>query len=309
LVPRPRKRPDLKPFLDAFEIAIGSQPPKTGASTRKVFNQKRDLGMGACAIRVLEKTIDDDYPVPEERIDSVALVRKPRMVVQYYRNWTPGSPATVGVYLADDDVDDILKLSEPPTHDLWDPTSARLRDADGLKGDVVDTILRRIGTELKKFQKQASPPSPPKTRRLAIVERALASYLSPSRAGGGEGVAATAAPISLQYEQEPFAFAAGDKGLKMQARFAVRLKADAEMDTIYVRVQVECMAVEDGGGEGEDIPVTTVCDKEDLQPNADQPNVFAFPLKKGEVVRFLSETSEYDASWTVKFVPEVEPVQ
>jgi hypothetical protein len=36
------------------------------------------------------------------------------------------SPQRVGVFLADSDIDDILKLSELPNHDRWDPESRRL---------------------------------------------------------------------------------------------------------------------------------------------------------------------------------------
>jgi hypothetical protein len=129
LLPRPRKQDHLRPFIDAFDIASGIAEPKDGSTRKKRFNKAHDLSVGTCALRVVEKTTEDSYAVGEERLDAVALIREPKMVVQYYKKWQVGSPAVVGVYLADEDIDDILKLSESPSHSVWDPNCARLQMA------------------------------------------------------------------------------------------------------------------------------------------------------------------------------------
>jgi hypothetical protein len=272
----------VRPFIEtrAAEQAVepstnttGALEPKSGSSFKKIFNKKNDLGMGTCAVKVIEKTSDDAYAVPDYRLDCVALIREPRMVVQYYRNWPTGTPATVGVYVADEDIDDILKLSEPPAHSLWDPNSSRLGDLGGVNRDVVATVLRRIGGELKRFQRAASPPTPPKSRRLRILERALASFLSPARAGPDKSVDSGIAPISLQYEREPHAVPAGSSSLKLKADFSVRLKPDAEVEEIDVCVQVNCDAVADRSEKGEAIELATSTSNEDI---------FAFDLERIE---------------------------
>jgi hypothetical protein len=303
LVPRPRKRDHLRPFIDAFDIASGTAEPKQGSTKKKQFNKIHNLSMGTCALKVIEKTAEDNYSVGEERIDCVALIRELKMVVQYYKRWQVGSPAIAGVYLADEEIDDILKLSEPPSHSVWDPNSARLRDAKGVNKEIVETILKRIKTEVKAFQKAASPPPPPKMRRLTLLECALAKMLAPSKKGPDPGPDKATAPIHLQYEDEPHALDAGAGALKTRATFSVRLKPDVDDDQVKIRVKIDCAVLADGDEKGDEITVSTSVKGVVAKPAADDPSAFDFPLQKGDVARFFSETEPYDATWSINFVP------
>ena len=306
-LPRPRKREDLRPFLDAYEIAVGKSPPKPKVERRKIFNRMEGLAIGSAGFVVLEKQEDGDYVVGEERVDAVALIRSPLMVVAYYRRWQVGNPALGGAFVASEDIDGVLRAAEPPAHDRWDPEARRLQDQTGRKRQIVERVLTGIKRHLKRFQNEASPPPPPRPKRLNILERTLASYLSPNRRGRPLGTEPSPAPIHLSYVEEPRAIPAGGDDLRLRAVFTVRLKSDEEIEALKVGVHVTCPVMEDEQ-EGEALQVFV---KPSVAPIAHEakPGWSVFDLSKGTAIRIECETEPYNPSWTVKFVPEVEPVE
>jgi hypothetical protein len=308
-VPRPRKREDLRPFIDAYDVAVGrNTQPIVGREARRPFRKYEQYELGVSAFKVLEQKHDGDLPVGEERVDSVALIRNPRMVVSYYRAWQQSNPPVVGVFVADDQVDDILRASEPPAHNRWDKESRRLRDAEGVRKSVVNVVLSRVRSQLKQFQNEASPPPPPRPRRLTILERALASFLTGEKGGRGTPPEPTSAPFHLTYEAGPEAVPAGEGSLKLRARFSVRLKNDGPLQNALMRLRVTCPVLEDGS-EGESIGLSVVSDDVQLQPDPADSTVFTFSIKQDETVRVSVESELYDPLWTVRLRPEVEPVE
>jgi len=302
--PRPRKRPDLQPFLDAYELAIGKSPPNNKTDFRRPFNKFDNTSIGNAGFKVLEKNEKDEFVVEDSRLDSVALIRSPLMVVAYHRAWNVATPAMAGAFVSDSEVDDILRAAEPPAHDRWDPDARRLQDETGRNRSIVKRVLDAVRRNLKGCQNTASPPPPPRPKRLTLLERTLASFLTPAKKGTKPGAEPTAAPIHLTYDQEPRAEAAGDK-LRLTAKFSVRLKADEDVDTLLARVRVSCPIVEDGQT-GDAIGLTTtasVATTDDPEKSGWQ----RFDLGN-TAIKFECVSECYDPLWTVRFVPEVEPV-
>jgi hypothetical protein len=307
-VPRPRMRDHLRPFIEAYEVCTTQAVPKLGTELRKPFNKLGSLNLGVCALKVLEKDSDGQLAVPEERVDSIALMRAPKMVVAYYRAWNAGNPPLAGVYVADDDIDDILRSAESPAHDKWDLDSARLRDAEGSNRSVVDSVLRRLRTTVKAFQQLASPPPPPRPRKLGLLERNLASFLSPSKGGPEPGPDHPSAPIHLKYDVPPQLHATGDGKLEMSTKFLLKLKEDCEQDELYVRLKVTCAVVADGT-DVDPIPVVTTLEDGDLEVLDEAVGTYRVRLTKQNSVKLTSKSAPYDPNWTIRFVPEVEPLE
>lgn len=302
--PRPKKREDLKPFIDAFYLAEGQSPPNSKSDFRKVFAKFDDLGLGVAGFKLLEKKGNDEYTVDEERMDSVALIRAPLMVVAYYRQWNAQNPPLVGAFFADEDIDDILRSAEPPAHDRWDPDARRLQDVNGKSKAVVERVLKIIRRHLKSSQSAASPPPPPRPKKLTMLERTLANFLTPAKKGAQPPIDSSAAPIHLSYDQEPQAEAVGDK-LRLTAIFSVRLKPDEDIGEMAARVRVTCPVIEDGQT-GDDIQLKiTASTSLEEDPSKDGWRRFALSQTS---VKFFCESELYDPLWTVKFVPEVQPV-
>lgn len=301
-LPRPKKREGLIPFIDAYYLAIGRSPPNSKTDFQKLLNKQENTGIGTCAFKVLEKNDRDEFAVSEDRIDSVALIRAPLMVVTYHRAWNVQSPAMAGVFLADADIDDILRAAEPPAHDRWADHGQRLQDSSGRGYLIVDRVLKGIKRALKQCQSTASPPQPPRSKRLTLLERTLAKFLTPSNKGK-TWLEPSAAPIHLTYDHEPRAEAVGEK-LRLSASFSVRLKADENLEKIRARVHVSCPVIEDGQI-GDSIGVEI---KTSVSLTESTVKLGWSDIELGtKPVRFDCLSEPYDPLWTVRFLPEIEP--
>lgn len=303
-LPRPRKRPDLQPFIEAYELATGKSPPNGKTDFQRHFQKLDKLSIGDAGFKVLLKNENDEFVVDETRIDSVALIRSTLMVVAYHRTWNVASPSMVGAFFADDAIDDVLRASEPPAHDRWDVGARRLQDQTGNKRLIVKRVLENIRRHLKACQSSASPPPPPRPKRLTILERTLASFLTPTKAGTSYQGGSSTAPIHLIYDQEPRAEAAGDK-LRLRAVFTVKLKSEWDVDTLHTRLRVTCPVIEDGQA-GETIGVS-IKSSASVKDDSTKEGWQSFKLGKS-AVKFECVSETYDPLWTVRFVPEVEAV-
>lgn len=161
--PRPLQRPELRPFIETFKIATNQAPETPGRTKLQRLNRLGNLDIGTCAYSVVELNDDGEPKVDEEWQNSVALIRKPLMVVAYYRASTL-SPISAGTYISADEIDIHLKKSEPPEHNKWAPESENLRDKDGLGSKVVERVLHGVRTHMRRFQHSAAPPAPPPTK-------------------------------------------------------------------------------------------------------------------------------------------------
>lgn len=303
--PRPKKREDLKPFIDAFYLSVGQSPPNNKTDFRKVLQKSENLPLGAAGFKVLDRKDNDEYVVDEDRLDSVALIRAPLMVVSYFRQWNVQNPPIVGTFLADEAIDDILRSAEPPAHDRWDPAARRLQDISGINRTIVDRVLKSIKRNLKSAQGAASPPPPPRPKKLTMLERTLASFLTPAKKGSQQPGELSSAPINLFYDEEPHAEAVGDK-LRLVAAFNVRLKADEDIAEMSARVRVTCPVIEDGQlGDELELEIETTAELEDDTQKAGWKK---FALSQ-QAVKFVCRSAPYDPLWTVRFVPEVEPAE
>jgi hypothetical protein len=303
--PRPKKRDDLRPFIEAYQIAVGRDPPTPKKEVRKQFNKLDNTSLGWMGLQVLDRAEDGSYPVTEDRLDAVALIRSTLMVIAYHRQWPTQMPGVVGAYVADDEIDDILRAAEPPAHDRWDSEARRLQEPSGRNRRVVERVLGTIKRTLKQFQASASPPPPPKPKRLSVLERTLASFLAASKGGTIKGPDPTSAPISLTYDHEPRVEAASDGRLRLFAAFSVRLKNEEVAEALDLKVRATCVIVEDGQA-GDALPMT-ISSPADEEADAD--GWITVELVPQSVLKFQCETAPYDNAWSVRFIPEVQPVE
>jgi hypothetical protein len=300
---KPASRPDLRPFIDAYDIAVGRAPPIAKRSHLKEFNRVRGYSLGRLGLVVLPEPEDQEDAVPEDRQDSVVLVRSPLMVVTYHRPWQTGVPKLAGAFVAASDVDNALRLSEPPAHDKWDAKARRLQAVESDK-ELVEAVLRRIRWDVKEFQRQAAPPPSSRANRLSLLERTLASFLAAGRPGTPPGPDSAAAPVSITYRRQETA-PSGD-GLVAHAVFDVGIAPKAEVDQLKVRVDIDCFVLEDGGRRSDGRLRITVNAE---GPAREADDGYLCELSNGAPVRFLVASEPYDPSWTVEIVPEVTPVE
>ena len=304
--PKPKKNEALRPFIEAFEIAKGRAAPKSGSQKFAPFNREDGVLMGGCGFVVAPVAKDGTMLVPGNRLNAVALIREPQMVVAYHVV-SQALPAVVGVYLAPDEktVEEILRKSEPPAHDRWDPDSENLREESGKKQKMVRSILSRIAQGLRRFQGEASPPVQAKERRLNQLERSLGGWFRP-RGAGSTNPDSAPSPLHLEFLKPAYAEATDDGKLRLRSTFAIRLDNSSELDSVDLRLKVNCPVMEDNNEEGEDLELAISVDGVKAQVDESDPLVYRFTLAKNVKAKFKVESAPYDAAWTVRLRPDFE---
>lgn len=108
-----------------------------------------------------DKYRDDSRRVEhEQRPQHVALLRAPELVVKYLdggRSLANENFGFTGVFKAAGEFDHAFALSEPPTHDDWQPASVRDKRARG----IVNSSLKKIRQQVREFAAPHSAPSSP----------------------------------------------------------------------------------------------------------------------------------------------------
>jgi hypothetical protein len=234
--PHPKQRRDLLPFIECYSLAVGRAQPAGPHQKSDRFNRLKGLSLGVYALQVLDSDLAEGFP--EEKLGRVAMIRSPKMVVEYAQMGRSTPPA-VGAFVADSDIDDVLKLSEPPNHDRWDPESRRLevaRPDEETAREVVRHVCKRLKDQMRRFQAQASPPKPREERRLRFLERELGALFRPQLRGDGrEG---ETDPVEIRFREGPAIRSYGSDRIETFATVALRLRSDAEEDSTEAIVRV-----------------------------------------------------------------------
>jgi hypothetical protein len=140
-----------------------------------------------------------------------------------------------GTFVSHPDTEKALHLSEPATHNTWNPNSERLGKADPSYSELVKTILHRIRTQSRRFQKDITPVLPPEpatgTRRL---ERILARIMS---GGFGEITPPTPTPDVFQLDIDERRLNTSE-GSIVVASVEVKLREEAKFEEADAFVSV-----------------------------------------------------------------------
>lgn len=298
--PRPRSRPDLKPFIHCFEMAIGRSQPagkhdKVGAM-HKWNNDASPGNYGYCALD--EKDLENE--ALQEKSGRVALIRGPRMVVSYMEVGGALPLPCVGTFVAAPEIDRPLKISEPAAHDKWDANSARLFNLPEHERQIVKIIIDRLKQGLRKFSNEAAPPAPKQDLRLKSLERLLGNMFKPPTVGPGGSGGHPADPIEIKFLEQPHVIADG-VGLRTAGSFRLVLGDDADKKRADVSVEVECLVVEDEGVSKED-PIPTSLSTKDVEHETaeDMPGRISFNLDKDSKPVFTFRTDIYQPDWTTR---------
>lgn len=305
--PKPKKNPSIKPFIEAYDVAVGRAAPRLGVQKLATFNKEGGLEMGRCGFVVAPVDQSGNHIVQPERTNSVALIRGPLMVVSYH-SVSQANPAIVGAYVApdEDEVEKILRKSEPPAHDRWDPDSTNLRDEKHQARTIVQSILNRIRTQLRRFQSEAAPATPAKQRRMTQLERALGTYFKPRSLGGSAAPESVPSPLHLEFSLPPRAEATENGKLRLKSVFTVRLDDTPEDDHVPLRLQLNCPVLEDGNEEGEDLKLSIVVEGVDAVCDSTDPKTYHFSLAPNGKAKFKVESEPYDPAWTVRLRPDID---
>ena len=244
--PAPQADAELEAHIDCYTMIEHSVQP-TGRHEKKIrFHRIEGHQLGELAL----KGIGDRQPVQTGDLsddpfqNTVALIRSgPLMVVEYLRVRDAGDRKGVGVFLGHPDADEALHLSEPPSHDAWNPNSQRLRDAypdDQVKRELlqklVERILGRIKEHTQKFLKDLNPkPEPPVARGTRRLQQILASVMSAKKLDRPPPHPILPDPFEIRIRERRQT--TGSESVAT-ARVRIKLKEDASAESIPARVSV-----------------------------------------------------------------------
>lgn len=309
-VPRPMKDPVLRTFIDAYHLATTDQDNSKPNQYRQAFRRVnvddtlyRLGGLGLVAEpggwSYESDALDADGEVQHRSL--VALVRGPRMVVEYLEAGR-ARPFVRGVFVADDEVDDLLRQTEPKAHDRWQTRVPEL-GSDPAATRVAETILERVRDHVRRFRNQLRPASrPAEDVRLPELERLFGRIFS-SSGGDSSGPQPSERPFSITVDETVEAISAGMIALRGSVGFALSEHHDSE--EADVEITVSYRFVEDGGN-GEEAKLA-IDAPSGFEPVESAPYVFRGRLGRDRV-RFTFTSDPYPADWSGRFKGDVSPL-
>lgn len=283
LTATPKTLDEVKPYVELYDIALGRAAPGQGECVRDLVHRGTKLG-------TLAMRMDDSLTVlstDESKFGcSIALMRDTLMVVDYYHWNLAPRPGLVGVFVADERLNDDLRMTEPPQHDDWSQKATR---ASASQRELARLLKERIRREHNGFVKDYNPPPEEDDRTLTDVRRFFGSLIGAPGKSNPDG---KAEPIEI-VDRKVNCHQSGDQLVTSgSAKFRYQ-----GAKTAPLRLHCRVVATEsDDSDTGEALPCEAVFtfNGESVQgPQAD------FELAKGDVVECAFKSHPYDANWTV----------
>lgn len=301
--PKPRKRPDLRPFIECFELAVGRTVPIGKHQKADTFNKVGDIPIGQFGFSVVG---DESKDLLGERIGTIALIRSPRMVIEYMPVGGVLPLPCVGAFVAAMEIDNTLKRSEPASHNKWDHKSARLDELGPEARDTVSAVLRRLKASLQRFAREAAPESSKQELRLKSLERLLGSIFKPPTTLKGGGGGSSSDPIEIHFVDQPHCIAE-EKLLTTRGSFKVALSEDADREKIRISLHVRCLVKEDESLSTDD-PISVTIQSKDIEliRDLETDGKVYFDLERDSRPLFTFRSGKYSPDWTTYVQVNVE---
>ncbi len=308
--PRPRANPALRSFIEAYELATMPQDNEADVERRhySLGSAARPLGsLGLVADRQGWSYPEQTGSSADHGVDHwslVALIRKPRMVVEYLRHpqtRNSGPPYVRGVFVADDSINAELRDTEPPGHDAWKTDSP-----DGVLGMEQANLARAVTEEIRRkitdFRKSLKPPErPAEDIRLDFFDSLMRRVLR-GPGSGQQGPTPRTRPVTVDLDYEPEVVAGGSLRLAGAATFSLSEHFDGNDSP--ARVTIRYRLVEDDTARD---PVALEVEPPPGFSAVEGRGSFEGRLTHtGATFRLVSEP--YRADWTGKLFAEAEPL-
>jgi hypothetical protein len=306
---RPRRNAQLASFVEAFDHYSAGTTPTIGRRASLGAYQPQDgqqLELGTLVL-VADPAgwsfPNESTAAPIDDRSLVALVREPRMIVEYHlpgRDISRRIPFVRGVFVAHADVNIHLSKTEPKAHDKWETRESD--DVPVVSTKYAQTITNRIKDHVRALQDELRPPI---DTTAAVRLSRLDERLSKLRNQRG-----TTQPPPARGER-PFAFridvrrVATDGDLELVGHVDVGLTADAEQDEIDAQIRF-AFALDEDGRRGSLVPMTitppggfTALDTDEAQFRG---------IVARSPARFELRSERYRQDWTGELLVEGEVV-
>lgn len=313
LVPRPKSNPNLRPFIDAYQVATTSQDAKRDNARKHELgphagNKKvGDLGLVTELPGWSQPAPDDPDDLDDDEVEHrslVALVRSPRMVVEYFEA-RKKAPHIRGVFVADEAVNEALRQTEPKLHDAWESTSdgSDVRPEDTA---VARFVLDRIKDHVAQFSRSIRPRTPDADQlRLPEWDRLMRLLLRGLARGRQSPPQAGPRPFTIEPGQRLTEAPDGRLELSGTAKIGFSAHHDHVVDPRdEVEVAIRCgFVAEDRRSDLLEIEIDA---PRGFGRDPERPDIFTGRLEAGQEVVFEYSCEPYEPDWTVELTVDAD---
>lgn len=304
----PKDDPHLQPFVRGFELATRPQDTKTKEEARLDLGTYTPQGEDEYSIGSLglvANTQGWSFPDDNEinHCTMIALVRGPRMVVNYHTFKGLGIPHIRGTFIADESIDDLLRQTEDKAHTKWE--TQKLPGAHASAHLVALQVNNRLRKAVTDFKNQFKPPAPrPGDLNLPILDE-LSRLMKGNKPKPPKP---EKRPVTIRLVTPAHAVATQSGHLECRAAVEFGV-ADwvwdvAKTDSVEVTAVLSIAYVEDENlGERLNLKVNSSTKSFVEQGSSNGRAVFVGELQRGETVQFKVNSEAYEPDWTVRFTP------
>lgn len=314
----PVNDPHLRPFIRAFTIATqtnwSSDNKEEARYDLQPFETNRPrttykLGALGLVADPSGWSYPDDNEFEHRSI--IALIRGPRMVVDYKTFPRVGLPHVRGVFVADNQVNELLRATEDPAHTQWSKTVV-IMGKNALAPTIAGKVLSGIKEHLDEFRKGfAAPPRRPDDRTLPTLDE-LSKLMRGKKLRPPVGAMRQ---IRIALVEQAHTRKTSSNELECVASVSIKVadwvwselnpsKEVPQIETVRVGVELSLAFVEDGET-GDRLELYVECSRKDFNltqlPNGK--TLCEGSVKRDESVVFSVVSAAYSPDWTVRFTP------
>lgn len=312
--PRPRLNKRLLPFINAYGIARGLKDPEDDRTERLASSKWRERDgrtfgtLGLVLDKNFDRNIDEnDMGYGEPNSPTVALVRSPRMVVEY-KSFKSTLPIR-GVFLADPSIDEYLRQIEPPAHNSWTKNLTN-QNVSVEARKVAKATMDRIKRSVQEFAQDFAPPTFAFTASLPLLNELLGGLFGGQGLGKKRGPAATierkGASLRIVAGSHDQIVQTSSSFIILKKRFDVHVPADATSDSAILKFRASAsIATDVEAKKSNDYVGLRVTAPSGFSADTEK-GVVQGRVNPGELVSFEIETNEYLNNLTLVITPEVE---
>ena len=316
--PEPKIRADLTPYTTCYSVIEEGIPANSNQLERTLRKNSVDdiptVTQGKLVATPLPESKDPSDKAEDDTYleSTVALVRSgPKMVVQHFDPRGLSNAKFAAVFVAHEDVEEQLHLSEPPLHDTWNPESYRLSKfyADQPKQlsfnrDVVSGILRKTRNNLREYRKKLAPaPEPVQVSGTRALTNILASIISGS--GPRPVPKRSPRPFNIRMDEERINEGQYDR---IVTRAEVVLNERAKTDRIDASVSIRpYLLMDDDLKRDQDDPISNskVLIDGEIRSSPDNPFTVELSSQTPVVIETTSEQFERELYASVEIDVEI----
>jgi|694.fasta_scaffold66502_3 hypothetical protein len=307
LMPRPMNNSYVRPFLKAYELAVGRSKQSGVIQESLISNAWQEvegINIGSAALRVASEEELANEESEGGHFPRIALLRSPKMIIEY-KDFERRRVAVRGVFVASNDADGHLRNTEPAQHSHWDKKKSK--EIPAVSTAIADAVYSKLSTGLRKFIEEVSPTPPNERETLSVFSELMRGLLAGKKAGPKLPPKASKMPLEINFIKQPSVKAHRDQ-VFTESIFKISLGPNAENKTYNLRITADFQILEEESDSGESWPCHVTIAKNSANFEVISTNELIGRINVGEVIEVQVKSDLYDRNWTSKLKPQVEVI-